>query len=179
MNTDTIPATKAEAEYKTITFIKRYLERVIAYIARTHSVEGRLPEEWQYAVRMLRSRQRQIDREYAMRYGTEQQKIRAHTELSINKDDGSLVQLGQKKHSRGWLGCRACDIDASMQSKARLCLSCKHGVQHAYNVFQTPEGQVLPSNDEVIDLRGNAGPVTGIRIYVWECDNCSHRTTEQ
>ena len=139
------------------------------------TAEGRLDDADQHAVRILESRIRFLERLYNYLYGTEEEKAIANIEMNLvhKRDDGTLVQLGEKKHAQGRMDCRACDreevevvnhMDGDPKNNAisnlerrmiqrtatRLCTRCLSGIQHTY--VERTEGQLegYPAGDGVI-----------------------------
>jgi len=127
--------------------VQEKLTRVIKYLAITKiNREGRLNPDDQLAVRILESRQREIERLWLAEFAPEDdpRRITAVQELAlINRDTGKLIQLGEKNHGVGRLDCRACDkqdTDQGPQRLARVCTICSNGIQHVYTQkIQTTE----------------------------------------
>jgi hypothetical protein len=113
----------------------------------------RFDEYDQATVRVLKSRQRQLQRQWAVHYGDGRQQESAKIELALAKPDtGEIVRLFNRNHVVGWFGCRACEND-SQGSLARLCTGCGKGVQHCCVIIE--EGAPEPSGGGWIVLSKN------------------------
>jgi hypothetical protein len=132
---------KRQAARSSVDTVTQKLNRCIEPLKKHVTLEGRLDEGDQYAIRVLNSRIRFLERLFNFLHGTPRQKERAEIELlKVRKrDDGQLIQLGEKNHSVGRLDCKACDwqevdIDGTItrESAGRLCTSCGAGIQHVY-----------------------------------------------
>ena len=129
--------------------VKDYLARVISSVVKMHIVDGRLPDYAQHAVRILESRQRELDRIINAKYGSGDIQLYAKAELSLVKPDmGDLIVMGGRRHSVGRLDCRAClfeysDVVISAIQQvvylSRVCTACSQGVQH---VLMVPEKEL-------------------------------------
>src|SRR5216684_1643209 len=87
------------------------LKRCIDSLKVHVTAEGRLDDFDQHAARILESRIRLLERLFSVLYGTKEEKDRADTELLrvAKPDNGTLIQLGEKRHGQGRLDCRCCD----------------------------------------------------------------------
>ena len=161
------------------------LNRCIEKGPKTHiTPEGRLDDADQYAVRILSSRIRLLNRLWIASYGDQHERMRARTELSIkNRDAGDIMKIGEKNHSIGRLDCRACDLEevavngvTIRQSAARLCTRCNQAIQHVF----TKRSDTLKSDnlgvsdvDEVQRALETRYPqLKGSRFPVVQCFSC-------
>lgn len=172
--------------------ISGYLDRCINHIKDLHQVDGRLLEEDQHAVRILKSRIRLLERLYLVEWGTSIEKDFVFKELNLRKpDDGTLVVMGEKKHSVSRFACRACDtilLDGVPfpVPNTVLCTSCHVGVMHTYtdreNLNEQLRGGEGYTPDELNALGETEVPTnkTPIRVVVVKiCDNCGFNQREQ
>jgi len=168
--------------------IRAVLERAIQSISKysDHARErGRLSPDEQHAVRVLRSRQRLIDRQWLAVYGKDPARTIASLELSFLKpDDGTIFKFGEKMHAQGRLSCKACatwsdGVSPIPVPACKVCQYCKRGVEHAINIQE-----ITASDDQGIHLAGDttttmpeAGqPGVKVRfIRHFFCDNCAHK----
>lgn len=149
------------------------LESAIQHLSK-HVVDGRLSEGDQYAVRVLRSRQRLLQRLFLFLHGTPAEKEIAKIELYVKSGDrGELVQMGEKNHGPGRLDCRACDRGEDNAILAKLCFYCQMGIMHVYTV-RRPTPVVGPGSG-VLNAPATRyeAPNEGLYVVqVFECDNC-------
>jgi hypothetical protein len=136
-----MPATvEAQTARASVDAITAKLKRCIEPLKQHVTPEGRLDDGDQYAMRVLESRIRLLERMWAFLHGDPKQVERANIELVVHKrDDGTLIQLGEKKHGVGRLDCRACDNEEIeingvkvQQSASKLCTICQAGIMHCY-----------------------------------------------
>ena len=140
------------------------LERAIQKGIVNHAVGGYLTVDEQHAVRILRSRIRLLQRIWCSQYGSGSQQAIAQIELSLKRqDDGTLITLGNRKHSVGRLSCTACEntYESGLpQPLTRLCTSCNGGVQHCIRV---PKTEVLEATPTQTPLGEGEGPCRGYK----------------
>lgn len=164
------------------------LDSIKRKIINEHVVNGKLDADNQYAVRIIASRERLINRIYQARYGDGEMARLAKLELRLpNEDRGDVFRWESKVHSVGWFGCRACDYEyqpmGGLQMRTglnRLCVHCQDGVQHTTTVegakavqegLQAIEGLSCTYIGEEIAQRASCGDIGGVyRVYV--CDKC-------
>lgn len=176
-----------EVAKKTIDAICGKLQRAVEALQR-HEVGGRLVEADQHAVRILESRQRLLERLFLFVHGLDAEKDIAKVELMVRRnDDGSLIQLGEKKHGVGRLECRACDRAEDGSREAKLCPTCRSGIQHVFTTridgadgVEIEGGNLPPVPVLQNALRSRQGLGTGdfLVVRVRECDNCTAQEFE-
>lgn len=184
-----------EAARTSVDSITGKLTRCIAALKVHVTGEGRLDDADQHAVRILESRIRFLERLFRYLYGTPGEKVIAEIELSlVKRDDGTLVQLGEKNHGQGRMDCRACDREeivvngqAMQRTATRLCENCQAGIQHTYvdrmdpNTsliehgvgVSIPEGVVNAPDSRYGHREGENPPIFAI-VQHRKCDNCGH-----
>jgi hypothetical protein len=144
-----------------------YLQSSIQHIFQHYKGISQLPPEEQWAIRILKSRQRLINRIFDSKWGGPQAREKAIVELSLSsKDDGSLLLIEGRSHSKGRLDCTACDSDYSGTfpvSLAKLCPSCRKGICHAW------EEQPL---SQVSEVEGMQAGVSQLGKKWYSCDWC-------
>jgi hypothetical protein len=165
--------------------IKTKIDRVILRLAETRTVPL-IPAD-QLAVRILRSRQRLIDREWLAVFGNGKAKEDAVVELALKRtDDGTLFNFGERHHSQGRLSCKACATDVTETNPlpsplARLCPHCKSGVQHCYDMqdITPPDVTVNVMSGDIVTMVPDPVPVTEIVVYTrhYCCDMCGVEET--
>lgn len=172
--------------------VKQKLTRSIKALAKHYAVDGRLPPDIQYAVRILESRQRLWDRIYLKQYGPPALRAMAEQELNLNRDNGELIALGNKKHGVGRLNCRACDYDYDNSGpfpvaipQSTVCPTCQKGVKHVFTMSKPPDPYQTPTQVETIESGTSQTPLrelyNGSKSVLWvkvcHCDWC-HEETE-
>lgn len=149
--------------------------------------QGHLHPDFQYAVRIVESRIREMQRIYYIKTRPEGDSIRdrALQELSLKtRDKGELRRWGLKNHSIGRLDCPGCEYTygtllsngplASHKTILSLvCVHCGVGVMHS---------RIVESNDEAaqaIDVWENqplgTAEVAGIDVeaLLYACEACT------
>ena len=128
-----------EARFRVEETITTFIQPIIRHLA-AHAVEnyGRLDAGDQWAVRVLKSRERFLWRLWAVLYAEEPIMTHAKEEMKFNLDDGRLLMIGEKQHRAGTYTCMACESDVvetddgpMFISKMRVCPRCERGFQHA------------------------------------------------
>ena len=127
--------------------IKEKYDRVKAYLLnqRAKCQQGQELLNNAYAIRIVDSRKRAIDRLFNARYGTEQQQHVARIELALKtQDTGKLIQdENGRQHVQGRLDCRGCDTKPGEGEMpvpmTTLCLKCQNGLQHFYTLIKEIE----------------------------------------
>lgn len=153
--------------------IEIFRDKINAEMAKPHNKRqaisrSALIQSYQYAVRILQSRQRLIDREFLAAFGPDDPMTQAaKLELSVSKlDDGTLFKVGTYQHQQGRLFCKACDTDDDGNGNpillARLCPSCHKGIQHVYTSLKEADSDEVGGNDP--------NSATFVRVFV--CDAC-------
>lgn len=187
---------RKEAARTSVDSITSKLTRCIDALKVHVTPEGRLDEYDQHAVRILQSRIRFLERLFNYLYGTEAEKTTANIEMNLvaRRDDGTVVQIGEKKHGQGRMDCRACDTEeikidgrAVQRIATRLCVNCLQGIQHTYTERMDPKMSLIEHGvgitipDEVQNApdaryghadRGNE-PILAV-VQHRKCDNCGH-----
>ena len=176
----------ASKAFEAVELLKTKLENMVNSIVSTSTTAkdtGRLSGDEQLAVRTIRSRQRQLDREWLASYGTGQARQMAMIELSLaRQDDGSLIRIGEKLHGVGRMSCKACATTMNglpfPVPSARLCTVCKQGVQHAFDTIENGPGS--RATVDMPTMVPEAGQPTGIPVVVrhYCCDSCGSASTE-
>jgi hypothetical protein len=176
--------TEATAARTSLGLIREKLLRARTYLIETnYRDETGLRPEVQWAVRILESRVRTLERHYLSRWGTEREQRQARIELSLRTPDtGQLWDLGERRHTVGRLDCRACCCNYTTGypvTVIRLCPSCGLGLQHT---FEVPEG--VPTEGESLGMEPTGGQgqemaaqgqrVTRVVRY-YQCENCGKR----
>ena len=181
----------ADAARAAVEIIKTKLQHVVNAIMKPDPDTGRVPQDRQRAIRIVESRQRMVEREWLRCYGSEQQREDSTAELLLGTDDGTLVFIGEKKHSRGRLNCRACSLkleNGLMTRTSHICPVCRKGVVHSYVVQHSVEETASP----VIEPQAGPPPQAtmlpwdnpvsmfspaDLRVYMrfFECEHCHNR----
>lgn len=168
---------KINEQFETNKAIKAQIDRVIARIkaqitllrtqSRLHVSQTEIVN-YQFAIRVLESRQRMIDREFLIMYGgDDHMTAAAKLELSLAKpDNGTLFKMRTYNHQQGRLFCSSCDTETDDKGDikiiARLCPSCKKGIQHVITS--------LAEFDSASMGIESATQSTSVRVFT--CDNC-------
>lgn len=178
--------TRRDSSREAVQLIQDKLNRAIIAIHRAYGSDGQpLDPALQRAVRILRSRQRLLDRLWQAEYGVPELAARARLELSLSKQDtGELLKFGEKQHSVGRLDCRSCDSETNpdnafgLRSLASVCNECKGGVLHVIAVLEAVNPEVPSLTTivgEVIDptlVLSRTSPIPSRLVRVYLCDNC-------
>lgn len=157
--------------------VQEKLDRIAAYLKTYIAGDGRLDEGDQYAVRVIESRKRFLDLLYKSAWGPEQERDETRDKLLV-RDVGVLFMVGDVRHGKGNFSCRACDRVPSgndFVNGARLCLSCRKGVQHLGTQRQST-GNPLVTSDDMPMIRPGVRYTPPNQLYTvtqtYVCDNC-------
>lgn len=150
----------------------------------TDQVEnGRLTPNLQYAVRVVESRIREMQRVFLIKTRPEGDllRVRAEKEMALRtRDMGILKRWGLKNHSIGRLDCPGCEYTLGEAGEAtprktilaHVCVYCNQGVMHS---------RVVESNDEAaqaIDEWENQAQGTAsasgidVEAMLYACEAC-------
>jgi hypothetical protein len=168
-------------------FEKRALYSLVAYLerAKQHVIweKHHTGEDLRYAVRLLSSRQRLLQRQFIATHGEEfREREIALLELAFNTDDGTLLQLGGWKHGRGRYLCGACHAErAESETKRfiRICPHCQEGFQHVNQLLWDPEknsavGYTGLTQEKAQELQDN-----NYFCLAYKCENCQKDDLEK
>lgn len=171
------------------------LSRIRNYViakSRRDPLTNKLAMEHQYAVRILESAARELNRCYQIDYGTNKELIAAclAEQKLQRRDRGEILPFSGRNHSVGRFTCQACDFDyvddplggmPIRRPNSRLCVFCGAGVQHSAVVVSSPTKVV----EAVLSDSGILGSIPGSetapepnvsdvealqRVYL--CDSC-------
>jgi hypothetical protein len=149
--------------------IQNKLRRIIKTLDSTSSSH-------QHAVRIINSRIRLLDRLYASLYLDGTAKHLADVELSLDSDNGDLLDFGGRRHTIGLLTCKACATGIASDSPfpkrlIRLCGICHKGACHSTVQVTTKDGKPISSGSTLV-------PEDTVATVLYQCEKCGNQTTE-